>query len=99
VLADGFYEWREEGKKKYPYYISLASNDVFALAGIWDRWLNEANGEVKNTFSIITTAANPLLERIQNTRKRMPVIFKQTDEKKYLEKNLDTNEIDAFLTP
>ena len=67
VLVDGFYEWREEGKKKYPYYISLASNDAFALAGIWDRWLNNSTGEVKDTFSIITTRANPLLERIHNT--------------------------------
>ena len=99
VLVDGFYEWREEGKKKYPYLISLASNDAFALAGIWDRWLNESTGEVRNTFSIITTAANPLLERIHNTRKRMPVILRRDDEKKYLEKDLGVGEIDAFLKP
>jgi len=76
VLADGFYEWREEGGKKYPYYISLTSNDAFALAGIWDKWLNSRTGEMKETFSIITTRANPLLERIHNTRKRMPVILR-----------------------
>jgi len=99
VLVDGFNEWHEEGKRKYPYYISLTSDDAFALAGIWDKWLNESTGEVKNTFSIITTTANPLLERIHNTRKRMPVILKQEDEKKYLDKSLDANEIDAFLKP
>jgi putative SOS response-associated peptidase YedK len=65
VLVDGFYEWREEGKKKYPYYISLVSNDAFALAGIWDRWLNNCTGEMKDTFSIITTRANPLLKDLQ----------------------------------
>jgi len=99
VLADGFYEWREEGKKKYPYYISLTSNDAFALAGIWDKWLNESTGEVKSTFSIITTKANPLLDRIHNTRKRMPVILRREDEKEYLERNLHASEIDALLQP
>lgn len=99
VLVDGFYEWREEGKKKYPYYISLASNDAFALAGIWDRWLNNRTGEVKETFSIVTTRANPLLERIHNTRKRMPVILRQEDETKWLEKDLDRTAIDSLLGP
>jgi putative SOS response-associated peptidase YedK len=99
VLVDGFYEWREEGKKKYPYYISLASNDAFALAGIWDKWLNESTGEVRNTFSIITTTANPLLERIHNTRKRMPVILRREDEKEYLDRSLPVGEIDALLQP
>jgi putative SOS response-associated peptidase YedK len=99
VLVDGFYEWREEGKKKYPYYISLASNDAFALAGIWDRWLNNRTGEVKETFSIVTTRANPLLERIHNTRKRMPVILRQEDETKWLEEDLDRTAIDSLLGP
>jgi putative SOS response-associated peptidase YedK len=99
VLSDGFYEWREEGKKKYPYYITLTNNDAFALAGIWDRWQNNRTGEVKETFSIITTRANPLLERIHNTRKRMPVILRQEDELKWLDRELDKTAIDAYLTP
>jgi len=99
VLVDGFYEWREEGKQKFPYYIQLANQDAFALAGIWDKWLNEGTGEVKNTFSIITTRANPLLERIHNTRKRMPVILKRENEKEYLDSSLHAGEIDAFLDP
>ena len=99
VLVDGFYEWREEGKRKYPYYISLTNNDAFALAGIWDSWLNNRTGEVKETFSIITTRANPLLARIHNTRLRMPVILRQADEKRWLEKNLDKTAIDSLLEP
>jgi len=99
VLVDGFYEWREEGKKKYPYYISLTNNDAFALAGIWDEWLNSRTGEMKETFSIITTRANSLLERIHNTRKRMPVILRQEDEPKWLDNDLDRAAIDALLEP
>lgn len=99
VLVDGFYEWREEAGKKYPYYITLTSNDAFALAGVWDTWLNSRTGEIKETFSIITTKANSLLERIHNTRKRMPVILEQADERKWLEKDLDTAAVDDFLKP
>ena len=99
VLVDGFYEWREEGGKKYPYYISLTSNDAFALAGIWDKWLNSRTGEMKETFSIITTKANSLLERIHNSRKRMPVILRREDEREYLDTSLHAGEIDAFLQP
>jgi len=99
VLVDGFYEWREEGNRKYPYYITLTSNDAFTLAGIWDRWQNNRTGEVKDTFSIITTRANPLLERIHNTRKRMPVILRREDETKWLEKDLDRTAIDSLLEP
>ncbi len=99
VLVDGFYEWREEGNRKYPYYITLTNNDAFTLAGIWDRWQNRRTGEVKDTFSIITTRANLLLERIHNTRKRMPVILRQEDETKWLEKDLDRTAIDSLLEP
>ena len=99
VPVDGFYEWREEGNKKYPYYISLTNNDAFALAGIWDRWQNNSTGELKETFSIITTRANSLLEHIHNTKKRMPVILRQEDERKWLGKDLDRSVIDSLLEP
>jgi putative SOS response-associated peptidase YedK len=99
VPVDGFYEWREMNKKKYPYYIRLVDHNIFALAGIWDTWVNKTTGEMKNTFSIITTKANPLLEKIHNVRKRMPVILRQEDEGKWLSENLDASEINTLLTP
>ena len=99
VLVDGFYEWREENKQKYPYYIRLSSHDEFALAGIWEKWINERTGEIENTFSIITTRANPLLARIHNTRKRMPVMLRHEDEKKWLNLEVDSREVDAMLVP
>jgi putative SOS response-associated peptidase YedK len=99
VIVDGFYEWRKVNKKKYPYYIKLVDNAAFAMAGIWDTWWNRKTEEVKNTFSIITTKANPLLERIHNTRKRMPVILSQEDHQRWLSTNLDRSDIDSLLIP
>jgi putative SOS response-associated peptidase YedK len=54
---------------------------------------------LKETFSIITTRANSLLEHIHNTKKRMPVILRQADERKWLGKDLDRSVIDSLLEP
>ncbi len=99
ILADGFFEWRHEGKKAYPYHINLKDGSTFAIAGIWDTWTNPDTGEDLKTFSVITTAANSLLEKVHNTRKRMPVILSQEHEKRWLENNLEVEEICSMLTP
>lgn len=75
VLADGFFEFREVNKQKYPYFIQLSGGKPFAMAGLFDTWANTATGEMLASFSILTTAANPLLEKIHNRKKRMPVIL------------------------
>lgn len=97
VLADGFFEWRDFNGKKYPYYIRLTDGSAFAFAGIWDHWENGPNNI--ESFSIITTRANPLLEKIHNTKKRMPVILKKEDEKRWLSSDLSTDEVNSLLVP
>ena len=32
--ADGFYEWKKEGKTKQPIHFHLKSGDLLAIAGI-----------------------------------------------------------------
>ena len=99
VLVDGFFEWHERKGKKYPHYIRLTSGEAFALAGIWDSWLNRNTGEILATFSIITTQANPLLEKIHNTKKRMPVVLPSGKEKIWLAPGLERDEIASRLVP
>jgi len=99
VLANGFYEWQHVNNKKYPCYISLHGHRPFSFAGFWDIWNNDPKGETRNTFSIITTKANQLMEKIHNTRKRMPVILKQDDENKWLSPDIDAKEIKSMLNP
>ncbi|MFO7792283.1 MAG: SOS response-associated peptidase [Candidatus Saliniplasma sp.] len=93
VIADGFFEWREVGGKNFPYYIKLKDNDAFAFAGIWDEWKHK--NDLKRSFSIITIEANPLLAKIHNKKKRMPVILE--DETKWLERDIDKEEISEML--
>jgi putative SOS response-associated peptidase YedK len=99
VLVDGFYEWRHENKKTYPYYIQLEDNKVFALAGIWDGWRNQSDGKYTETFSIVTTKANLLLQKIHNTRKRMPVILTKEDEAVWLDNKTGIDHLKYLFSP
>jgi hypothetical protein len=38
IPADGFYEWMRTGKTKQPYCFEINDGELFAFAGIWERW-------------------------------------------------------------
>ena len=87
ILATGFMEWQwldAKGKQKQKYLITLPDNEPFAMAGLWNSWLDKSTGEVIDTYTMITTEANELMSRIHNTKKRMPVILNSTNEKDWL---------------
>lgn len=72
VVADGFYEWRAEGKGKTPMYITLQDGQPFAFAGLWDLW-KDSDGQPLQSCTIITTEPNELMASIHN---RMPAILR-----------------------
>lgn len=74
ILADGFYEWRKDAHAKTPYFISLASGDPFAFAGLWEEWQPKDAEESLQTAALITTAANDFMSQLHN---RMPVVLEQ----------------------
>lgn len=84
IIAGGFFEWQLGEKTKIPWYISLKSGEPFLFAGLYDRWRDPLTGEILNSCSIITTRANPLMEKIHNTRKRMPVILNREIETEWI---------------
>jgi putative SOS response-associated peptidase YedK len=71
VLADGFYEWRKEGRNRIPYRIMHNTNKIMTMAGIWDTW-QTPEGEDLVTFAILTTKPNSEMKAVHD---RMPVIF------------------------
>jgi putative SOS response-associated peptidase YedK len=71
IPADGFYEWRRNGKVMTPFCFTMADDSIFAFAGIWDSWRNPESKAIE-TCSIITTTPNALLADIHD---RMPVIL------------------------
>lgn len=84
IIAGGFFEWQQLKERKIPWYITLKGGGPFVFAGLYDAWRDPIKGEMLNTCSIITTRANPLLEKIHNTKKRMPVILREEKEKEWL---------------
>ena len=79
VLADGFYEWQRIGARKQPVHIRMKDREPFAMAGLWDRWVNDG-GEIQ-TFTILTCEPNELLRSVHN---RMPVILNMDCCRKWL---------------
>jgi putative SOS response-associated peptidase YedK len=49
VLADSFYEWRKEAKRKVPMRFKLKSGESFTFAGLWDTW-KQPNGSLLRTY-------------------------------------------------
>jgi putative SOS response-associated peptidase YedK len=88
VIANGFYEWQwldSKGKNKNKFEIGIGNDELFAFAGLYSEWTDTITGEIKNTYTIVTTEANPLMAEIHNIKKRMPIILKPEDETKWLE--------------
>ena len=96
VVADGFYEWMKEGKKKVPVYIRLKSRKPFGLAGLYNLWTSPENEEIC-TCTIITTEANEALSSVHH---RMPVILPLESRDPWLDpKNRDTEKLLSLLQP
>src|SRR5262249_2571352 len=96
VPADGFFEWRKEGRQRLPYYITMDDGRPFAFAGLWERWKNPA-GEKLDSFTIIVTDANAAIAPIHD---RMPVILDGAGADLWLEGKPDEREaIVALMKP
>jgi putative SOS response-associated peptidase YedK len=89
VLADGFFEWKKEGKSKKPYLIRLKSEQPFAMAGLYNKWISP-DGEKIITNTIITTESNDLVRPLHD---RMPAILPEDKYADWLSNDI----VDPFL--
>ena len=97
ILAEGFYEWRKDGKLRTPFYYTLKGGETFAFAGLWSIWKNPSNGEVVNSCAIVTTAPNDLTAQVHD---RMPVILPEEAEEFWLNPAIvDPSVLTAALRP
>jgi putative SOS response-associated peptidase YedK len=99
IPSTGYFEWQQVQKKKYPYFISLRNVEIFSIAGISNTWIDTETKKPHSTFAMITTSANACLEKIHNTKKRMPLILHRNDENKWLENKLSATEIKKMMIP
>ncbi len=100
IPATGFYEWRwfDGGKNKIPYFVKT-DQELFSIAGLWSEWKDKTTGEVMQTYTVLTTKANTLMEKIHNSKKRMPVILPKEHEDDWLNPNLTKEDVLALCQP
>lgn len=93
VIADGYYEWKADGKQKQPYWIHPAEGGVMALAGLWE--INRrATGEPVKSCTIITTAANGKLAGLHD---RMPAVLCPESLREWLDPRLSPDDAAHLL--
>ena len=71
VPASGFYEWKQEGGRKQPYYFLPEHEPLFGFAALWE----------KGSCTLITTDANAQVRAIHD---RMPLILAIDQYQKWL---------------
>lgn len=87
IITNGFYEWQwqdKTGKKKKKYELSTTNNELFTFAGLYSEWLNKQTGEIRNTYTIVTTEAQGIMKEIHNSKYRMPITLTQEREQDWL---------------
>jgi putative SOS response-associated peptidase YedK len=88
--ANGFFEWKRDGRAKQPFYFSSADSGLLALAGLWESWTGP-DGSQLDSCTILTTDANELVAGVHD---RMPVILSPQDFDEWLG---DGRDADAAL--
>jgi putative SOS response-associated peptidase YedK len=95
VVADGFYEWKKNGKTKQPYFIQMANERPFVFAGLWECW--SKSQPAIESCTIITTTPNTLMADIHD---RMPVILGEAAAMHWLDQNVkDADPLTPLLVP
>lgn len=86
IIADSFYEWRVGEKTKTPERIQVENRELFAFAGLWDKW--QVGDRAVFTCTLLTKDANEFMKDIHH---RMPIIVPKEKESAWLQT--------AFSTP
>ena len=84
--------WEEaayNGGRAVRWQIARADQAPFAVAGLWERWVNPQDGEVVDSFTLLTVNADghALMGRMHQPgeEKRMPVLIAEQDCRNWLD--------------
>ncbi|MBD2395038.1 SOS response-associated peptidase [Cyanobacterium aponinum FACHB-4101] len=84
IPANGFYEWNQEVYGKNPLLFYKTNKEVFAFAGLWEKW-QSPTGEIIESATIINTQARGIMAEIHP---RMPIILKKCAYQIWLDKSI-----------
>jgi putative SOS response-associated peptidase YedK len=91
--ADGFYEWKRSAAGKQPYCFEVNDGELFAFAGLWDRW-RAPEGQWIKSCTILTTSPNAVTSAIHD---RMPVILTRDDYDLWLDPRMTSTPVVSEL--
>jgi putative SOS response-associated peptidase YedK len=95
IPADGFYEWKRDGKLRIPHFFQRKGREPFAMAGLWEKWQSPF-GERLESCTILTTAANELMRGLHH---RMPVILDNNNMEAWLNPESTKIHLQRLTTP
>lgn len=93
IPADGFYEWKGQGKAKQPHHIRFKDGRLFAFAGLFEEW-QSPDGSPLRTCTIATGEPNSLLATLHH---RMAVILEPEAEEQWIDPALTVPEALSLL--
>ncbi len=95
IPASGLYEWKREGGKKQPYFITGEDDEGLAFAGLWDEW-HDNSGFTLVSCTIIVGPANELVAPIHD---RQAIILSEAAYTTWLDPKADIQDVQALLRP
>jgi putative SOS response-associated peptidase YedK len=95
IAADGFYEWKAQGRGKQPFYFQLSGGGPFGFAGVWETW--KRDDKSLETCALFTTSPNSIVAQVHD---RMPVILEPENFAEWLDpSNDDTAGLAKLMRP
>lgn len=96
VPVNGYYEWRETGYGKRPYYVQAVNRKPFLIAAIWERCVSPQQTLIESC-ALLTTKANRDVAALHD---RMPLILSDQAAALWLDPELnDPEQLRSLLRP
>jgi putative SOS response-associated peptidase YedK len=93
--ADGFYEWKREGRISTPFFVRKPGGESFAFPALWETWTSPDGSEI-DTVGLITAAATPPLSTVHS---RTPVILEPANWNEWLDPSTSPDRAAVLLAP
>lgn len=94
ILADGFYVWKQTGKKqRVPHFCFFKNRALFGIAGFWETF-EDTDEQQSNSFNMLTVGADAALSDYQED---MPAIIKVDQFTKWISDDTTIEEIETIL--
>ena len=93
VLSDGYYEWKQSGSRKVPFFIQKKDGALMLFAGLWTTW--SMSSKKVFTYTILTTKAQEIISAIHD---RMPALIDKSKAEIWINPENKFSEVEQKLT-